>query len=145
MRSVFLLLLILLQHGNPVQMSAETDFARVPDLALEPFDEFFDRFRASKHFQLKRTVFPLDEIDIRLETETSTATKIEKKAWKPLKFDQNGILEPIGGESVTQEIKTESTVVRMEIRGTDSGIYDDYEFERRVGKWYLVLRRSYSN
>ncbi len=145
MRSVFVLLLLLMQHGNPVQMAAATDFACVPDLALEPFDEFFDRFRASKHFQLKRTIFPLEEIDIRLETETSTATKIEKKAWKPLKFDQDGVLVPLGGESVTQEIKIESTFVRMEIRGTDSGIYDDYEFERRVGKWYLVLRRSYSN
>ncbi|MBL0019297.1 MAG: DUF4348 domain-containing protein [Bacteroidetes bacterium] len=145
MRSVFVLLLLLMQHGNPVQMAAATDFACVPDLALEPFDEFFDRFRASKHFQMKRTIFPLEEIDIRLETETSTATKIEKKAWKPLKFDQDGVLVPLGGESVTQEIKIESTFVRMEIRGTDSGIYDDYEFERRVGKWYLVLRRSYSN
>ena len=145
MRSMFVLLLILLQHGNPVPMAVETHCARVPDLALEPFDEFFDHFRASKHFQLKRTVFPLEEIDIRLETETSTASAIEKKAWKPLKFDRNGVLVPIGGESVTQAIKIESTVVRMEIRGTDSGIYDDYEFERRVGKWYLVLRRSYSN
>lgn len=76
---MFVLLLILLQHGNPVQMSAETDFACIPNLALEPFDEFFNRFRASKHFQMKRTVFPLEEIDIRLESETSTATQIEKR------------------------------------------------------------------
>jgi hypothetical protein len=145
MHIIFILLLLLLLPGNPVKMAVETNFACVPDLALESFEPFFDRFRKSKHFQVQRTVFPLQHIDIRLETETSTASVIEKKDWKPLKFDQNGVLVPIGGESVTQSIKTESTVVRMEIRGTDSGIYDDYEFERRVGKWYLVLRRSYSN
>jgi hypothetical protein len=145
MHIIFVVLFLLMQHGSPSQVTTPTNNAYVPDLALESFDPFLDRFRKSKHFQLKRTVFPLEEIDIRLETETSTATKIEKKAWKPLKFNQNGVLVPLGGESVTQSIKTESTVVRMEIRGTDSGIYDDYEFERRVGKWYLVLRRSYSN
>ncbi|MEY3443403.1 MAG: hypothetical protein RLZZ519_1684 [Bacteroidota bacterium] len=136
---------LVLQLGTPSFPQQTPRPESTHDLALESFDVFFDHFRASKHFQLKRTVFPMEQIDIRLETETSTRNFVQKADWKALKFNKQGILQPIGGENITQEIKSESTVVRLEIRGTDSGIFDDYEFERRVGKWYLVLKRSYSN
>lgn len=145
MNILALLLPVFLHFGVPALPNETRPVAVAPDLALESFEVFFDRFRESKHFQLKRTVFPMEQHAIALETETSTIYKVEKADWTPLAFDKQGLLKPLGGESVTQEIKNETTLMRIEIRGTNSSISVDYEFERRVGKWYLVVMRSYSN
>lgn len=139
--------LVLLPQG-PSQSCSQalpSPSARELDLPLERFDVFFERFKSSRHFQRKRTIFPLDQVTADSEELQSTVVDVEKSDWELLRFDSKGVLVPAGGEIVKQTIHDEGPIVRLEVRGTVRNLAVDYKFERRVGKWHLVEVVTYVN
>ncbi len=136
---VFALAFLFCTLGTSQQVSAPSSTK-----TLE-FAPFFKKFCRDEAFQLAHTHFPMERWTIELEDDFKRMSKIAQADWEPLKFDRKRVLMPLGGESVKQVFVRDGDNIRMEIRGTASCIYNDYEFRIRSGAWMLVAEKIYSN
>ncbi|WP_166925095.1 DUF4348 domain-containing protein [Flavobacterium poyangense] len=98
----------------------------------EDFNEFFKLFNQDTIFQLSRIQFPLtikinnadlEEVDYIIYKEKYTAINLDKEP-ESRDYKQHLIL------------KKDQAIIQQ--RGTNNGIFIDYFFEKKEGKWQLI-------
>lgn len=110
---------------------------------MEDFGSFFQRFTTDSVFQISRVDFPFH---IRTSSEgDESETVIDKAAWRfsPFHYDSSFATRRV--DAYTQQVKSYGDTISLELRGVDNGIYIDYEFVFRNGKWFMVSGSDYSN
>lgn len=111
---------------------------------VESFDEFFEKFKSDSTFQIDRVTFPFQSTYLDLYDNKQVDKKIEITDWQHLDFEYKDEYAKRDVDAYTQEAKTSSDSVKIEIRGIDNGIYVDFVFKIKDGKWFLVSRDDYS-
>ena len=106
----------------------------------ESFPVFFDQFNSDSTFQRSRVVFPLDYYSV---TEESTDYELINQ---PIDAGNYLILDLTYDDSLANqefdaykriiEIKKDTTWVKF--TGVDNGIHEEFIFECRKGKWFLM-------
>jgi hypothetical protein len=116
----------------------------LPSINEEDFHEFLGQFRNDSAFQLQRVKFPFNVKSWDIE-DVLTTYDIFTEDWKHLRFDYKNEYSTRPIDAYKQEIKVYPDSAKIEYRGIDNGIYLDYEFYRKDGKWYLESEKDYSN
>ena len=108
-----------------------TVYAQSAKTASEDFNTFFSKFNADPKFQVSRVIFPLkykmNNDDFELEDYTLT-----KEKYKVLNLNRKSDEKYLKRTLLIKKNKT-----TLEQRGLDNGIYVDYIFELKDGKWFL--------
>ncbi|MEN2489006.1 DUF4348 domain-containing protein [Flavobacterium sp. B11] len=106
-------------------------FAQNAKTAPEDFNTFFSKFNADPKFQVSRVIFPLkyraNNDDLELVDYTQT-----KENYKVLTLNRKG-----DEKYLKRTLSIKKSKVTLEERGLDNGIYIDYIFELKDGKWFL--------
>jgi hypothetical protein len=101
----------------------------------EVFINFLEKFSKNLNFQLERVVFPM-EIEV-LDNDYNTIKElITKEDFSTLNFIHSDLQE--GTNRYTQTIEYQENKAVIVCRGIDNGIYIDFYYEKRSGKWYLI-------
>lgn len=106
----------------------------------ESFDPFFDRFNTDSTFQRSRVVFPLDYYSV---TEESTDNELINQ---PIDAGDYLILDLTYHDSLAKRefdayeriIQTKKDTTWVKFTGVDNGIHEEFIFQCRKGKWFLV-------
>jgi hypothetical protein len=125
MKKFFLLVLVLAMTVNV------NVYARNTKTVPEDFNTFFSKFNADSKFQISRVIFPLkykaNNEDFELTDYTMT-----KEKYKVLNLNRKA-----DEKYLKRTILIKKNKVTLEERGLDNGIYIDYVFELKDGKWFL--------
>jgi len=125
MKKFFLLVLVLAMTANA------NVYAQNTKTAPEDFNTFFSKFNADSKFQISRVIFPLkykaNNEDFELTDYTMT-----KEKYKVLNLNRKA-----DEKYLKRTILIKKSKVTLEERGLDNGIYIDYVFELKDGKWFL--------
>ncbi|ASS50681.1 MAG: hypothetical protein A3D31_14060 [Candidatus Fluviicola riflensis] len=106
----------------------------------ESFSPFFDRFNKDTIFQRSRVVFPLNYFAV---TEDGTDYKLSNQPIDPVDYL---ILDLTYHDSLAKQefnafqrsIQTKKDTTWVTFTGIDNGIHEEFIFELRNGKWFLV-------
>ena len=105
----------------------------------EDFDSFLENFNTKPTFQRQRVLFPLeatllDPSDYGMQTVNE---KIEYQDWLLLDFSYDSTYATRQMDRYEQLIRlyTDSSII--EHRGIDNGIFANYFFTKKDGKWFL--------
>lgn len=123
------------------KVAEPTSTAKQPE--IEDFEAFFRRFTTDSVFQIERVDFPFYIQTSSEEGESKTV--MEKTAWRFSTFHHDSSFATRQIDAYTQQLKSYNDSMRLELRGVDNGIYIDYDFVSRNGKWFMVSGRDYSN
>lgn len=125
MKKFFLLVLVLAMTVNANVYAQNTK--TVP----EDFNTFFSKFNADSKFQISRVIFPLkykaNNEDFELTDYTMT-----KEKYKVLNLNRKA-----DEKYLKRTLSVKKNKSTLEERGLDNGIYIDYVFELKDGKWFL--------
>ncbi len=125
MKKFFLLVLVIAMTVNANVYAQNTK--TVP----EDFNTFFSKFNADSKFQISRVIFPLkykaNNEDFELTDYTMT-----KEKYKVLNLNRKA-----DEKYLKRTMLIKKNRVTLEERGLDNGIYIDYVFELKDGKWFL--------
>lgn len=125
MKKFFLLVLVLAMTANANVYAQNTK--TVP----EDFNTFFSKFNADSKFQISRVIFPLkykaNNEDFELTDYTMT-----KEKYKVLNLNRK-----TDEKYLKRTLSVKKNKSTLEERGLDNGIYIDYVFELKDGKWFL--------
>ena len=105
----------------------------------EEFDSFLQNFSTKPTFQRQRVLFPLDAILLD-PSEYSMQTvneKIKYQEWMLLDFSYDSTYATRQMDKYEQLIRVYDDSTIIEHRGIDNGIYANYYFMKKDGKWYL--------
>lgn len=108
-------------------------------IAEESFDAFLENFNHKPTFQRQRVLFPieatlLDPSDYGMKT---VKEKIEYENWLLLDFSYDSSFATRQMDKYHQTIQLYADSARIEQRGIDNGIYANFFFTRKEGKWFL--------
>lgn len=106
----------------------------------ESFNPFFNRFNTDSVFQRNRVIYPLDYYSV---TEESTDYELINQ---PINAANYLILDLTYHDSLANQefnafqrsIQTNKDTTWVKFTGVDNGIHEEFIFERRKGKWFLV-------
>lgn len=117
----------------------ETEVAENRSLVGEDFDSFLEKFNRKPTFQRQRVLFPLeatvlDPSEYGMET---VKEKVEYQDWLLLDFTYDSTYAMRQMDSYEQRINLYSDSVRIEQRGVNNGIYANFLFTKKDGKWFL--------
>lgn len=105
----------------------------------ENFNEFILKFNKDSIFQISRIDFPLKVKESDFEKEYRLSEIIIQKAnYQKMDFTYLESYKKQEYDKFEQDIKIEKNSAVIKIRGIDNGIFADYIFEKRNGKWYLI-------
>lgn len=125
MKKFFLLVLVLAMTVNA------NIYAQNTKTVPEDFNTFFSKFNTDSKFQISRVIFPLkykaNNEDFELTDYTMT-----KEKYKVLNLNRKA-----DEKYLKRTILIKKNKVTLEERGLDNGIYIDYVFELKDGKWFL--------
>ncbi len=97
------------------------------------FFKFFNRFKSDKDFQFRRIEFPLSG-----NTYGESAAVITRNKWKMEDFEPDNENEIWG----KPDVHLKKAFISYSIK--DTGIYLEYVFALRDGKWFLIKLNNYS-
>lgn len=126
-------------------LTVDTIVDTAPTETSEGFNQFFEKFKNDSLFQRERIAFPMTALIWEMREDSLKKILINKDDWKFLDFRYEESFAKRQLDPYTQVIKAYGDTVKLEIRGVDNGIYTDFEFTMKSGKWYLVSEKDYSN
>lgn len=108
-------------------------------IADEDFDLFLQNFNKKPTFQRQRIIFPikatlLDPSDYGMST---VDEKITYPNWILLDFTYNNNYATRQIDGYEQHIRVYEDSTIIEHRGVDNGIFANYYFKKKDGKWFL--------
>ncbi len=108
-------------------------------LADEDFESFLVNFNKKPTFQRQRVLFPVEAtlLDPTEYGMDAVDEKIEYQEWILLDFTYDSTFATRQMDSYKQHIRVYSDSSVIEHRGFDNGIYANYYFVKKNGKWYL--------
>jgi hypothetical protein len=108
-------------------------------LAEEDFESFLVNFSNKPTFQRQRVMFPIEATSLN-PTEygvDAVDEKITYQEWILLDFSYDSTFITRQMDSYKQHIRVYSDSSIIEHRGIDNGIYANYYFVKKDGKWFL--------
>ena len=105
----------------------------------EDFDSFLRNFNKKPTFQRKRVLFPLDAtlLDPSEYSMKTFREEIKYQEWLLLDFSYDSTYATRQMDRYEQLIRVYDDSTIIEHRGIDNGIYANYYFMKKEGKWYL--------
>lgn len=105
----------------------------------EDFNSFLQNFNNKPTFQRQRVMFPveatlLDPSDYGMQTVNE---KIRYQEWLLLDFSYDSTYATRQMDGYEQSIRIYNDSSIIELRGIDNGIYANYYFMKKDGKWFL--------
>ena len=105
----------------------------------EDFNSFLDNFSNKPTFQRQRVLFPLeatllDPSEFGMQTVNE---KIEYQDWILLDFSYDSTYLTRQMDKYEQRIRLYNDSSIIEHRGIDNGIFSNYVFTKKDGKWFL--------
>lgn len=105
----------------------------------EDFDSFLQHFNNKPTFQRQRVLFPLeatllDPSDYGMKTVNE---EINYQDWILLDFSYDSTFATRQMDKYEQHVRIYNDSSIIEHRGVDNGIYANYYFMRKDGKWFL--------
>lgn len=122
-------------NGNYNQSSLVDSVA----LAEEDFESFLVNFSKKPTFQRQRVMFPIEatSLDPTEYGVDAVDEKITYQEWILLDFSYDSTFITRQMDSYKQHIRVYSDSSIIEHRGIDNGIYANYYFVKKDGKWFL--------
>lgn len=108
-------------------------------LTDEDFESFLINFNKKPTFQRQRVLFPVEAtlLDPTESGMDAIDEKIGYQEWILLDFTYDSTFATRQMDSYKQHIRVYSDSSVIEHRGIDNGIYANYYFVKKNGKWYL--------
>lgn len=108
-------------------------------ISEEDFNSFLQNFNNKPTFQRQRVLFPveatlLDPSDYGMQTVNE---KIKYQEWLLLDFSYDSTYITRQMDRYEQSIRIYNDSSIIELRGIDNGIYANYYFMKKDGKWFL--------
>ena len=105
----------------------------------EDFDAFLQNFSKKPTFQRQRVLFPLDAtlLDPSEYSMQTVSEEIKYNEWLLLDFSYDSTFATRQMDGYEQFIRVYEDSTIIEHRGIDNGIYANYYFMKKDGKWYL--------
>lgn len=105
----------------------------------EDFDAFLQNFSKKPTFQRQRVLFPLDAtlLDPSEYSMQTVSEEINYQEWLLLDFSYDSTYATRQMDGYEQFIRVYEDSTIIEHRGIDNGIYANYYFMKKDGKWYL--------
>ena len=105
----------------------------------EDFKAFLESFNKMPTFQRQRVLFPLhatvlDPIEFEMKT---VEEKIDYEDWFLLDFSYDSTYRTRQMDRYEQNIRLYNDSALIEHRGIDNGIFANYLFIKKEGRWYL--------
>ncbi|MDH4472072.1 MAG: DUF4348 domain-containing protein [Fluviicola sp.] len=134
---LFVVLLMALFSCNRIDKPTPSSFIKQYH---ESFDPFFDRFNTDSTFQRSRIVFPLDNYLIPMEELNYEMVNqpIDSLDYCILDLTYHDSLAKRQFDAYKRIIQTKKDTTWVKFTGVDNGIHEEFIFERRKGKWFLV-------
>jgi len=137
--SILLLVTGLICYGchSKKHPSAADDSTQKPSGINRPdedFDSFSKKFGSDSVFQKSRIVFPLKSVIDGDEGDDSTTKFI-----KPSEMHYLGLFVANSKNRIIKKTVLSKNKVQITFQVNDTGIEEDFFFERRDHNWYLVL------
>lgn len=105
----------------------------------EDFNSFLKDFNHKPTFQRQRVMFPLEATVLDPSEYGMEAIKesIDYQDWRLLDFTYDSTFVTRQMDRYEQRIRLYDDSVLIEHRGIDNGIFADYLFTKKEGKWFL--------
>ncbi|HZJ79909.1 MAG TPA: hypothetical protein VFC69_04955 [Dysgonamonadaceae bacterium] len=117
----------------------QSEVAENVSLVDENFDSFLEHFNSKPTFQRQRVMFPL-EASLLSPTENGLEPvdeKIKYHEWILLDFTYDSSYTTRQMDRYEQHIRVYDDSSIIEQRGIDNGIFANYYFIKKDGKWFL--------
>lgn len=117
----------------------QTEIVDTTSIAEEDFETFLQNFNSKPTFQRRRVIFPIETmtLDPSEEGMEIITEEITYQEWTLLDFSYDSTYLTRQMDSYKQNIRVYSDSCIIEHRGIDNGIYANYYFVKKDGKWYL--------
>lgn len=105
----------------------------------EDFNIFLENFSHKPTFQRQRVLFPI-EATLLVPTDMGMQTikeDLEYQDWILLDFTYDDSYSTRDRDKYKQQIRLYEDSAFIELRGIDNGIYENYFFTNKDGKWFL--------
>ena len=117
----------------------QTETTKNTPTVEEDFDSFLQDFNKKPTFQRQRVLFPLiatllDPSEYSMQTVNE---EIQYQEWMLLDFSYDSTFATRQMDKYEQLIRVYDDSTIIEQRGIDNGIYANYYFLKKEGKWYL--------
>ena len=105
----------------------------------EDFDSFLENFNKKPTFQRQRVLFPLEAtlLDPSYYGMETINEEIEYQDWLLLDFSYDSTYATREMDKYEQRIRLYNDSSIIEHRGIDNGIFANYIFAKKDGKWFL--------
>ena len=145
MKIKFLLLLICVVtitiscNQSEKEKNKQTETVNSISTVEEDFDSFLQNFSKKPTFQRQRVLFPLDAtlLDPSEYSMQTVSEEIKYHEWLLLDFSYDSTFATRQMDRYEQIIRVYEDSTIIEHRGIDNGIYANYYFLKKNGKWYL--------
>lgn len=128
---------------NPIEQKATSD---IPENVDDKFETFLKYFNNDSVFQISRINFPLKIKISESQTDTTLSEiSIPLTEFKKVDFTYDQSYSTRQYDKYNQKVIVTGNKAAIQIRGIDNGIYVDYEFEKKNGKWLLKTWTDKSN
>ncbi len=117
----------------------EKETATVETTTDESFNSFLKNFNKKPSFQRRRVIFPLEAtlLDPSEYGMNTVDVKITYQEWILLDFTYDSTYATRKMDSYKQYIRMYSDSSIIEHRGINNGIFANYYFMKKDGKWFL--------
>ncbi|AXT59250.1 DUF4348 domain-containing protein [Aquimarina sp. AD10] len=110
----------------------------IPSNVDSEFKIFFEFFNKDSAFQISRINFPLKIMEMNGEMSDVEPRTIELQDYEKMDLTYDKSFETREYDKYTQEVILDGSKARIELRGIDNGIHNDFEFEKVDGKWKMI-------
>ncbi|MEW7280571.1 hypothetical protein ABW636_18440 [Aquimarina sp. 2201CG1-2-11] len=111
---------------------------KIPNDVDVEFKTFFRFFNKDSAFQISRIDFPLKIMEMNGEMSDLEPRIIELKDYRIIDLTYDKSIKNKEYDAYTQQIILNDSKAKVELRGIDNGIHNDFEFEKIDGKWKMI-------
>ncbi|WP_024769503.1 DUF4348 domain-containing protein [Aquimarina macrocephali] len=110
----------------------------IPSNVDSEFKTFFKFFNKDSTFQISRIDFPLKIMEMNGEMSDVEPRIIELKDYEKMDLTYDKSFETREYDKYTQKVILDGSKARIELRGIDNGIHNNFEFEKIDGQWKMI-------
>lgn len=111
---------------------------KIPSDVDSEFKTFFKFFNNDSVFQVSRIDFPLKIMEMNGEMSDVESRIIKLKDYEKIDLTYDRSFETREYDKYTQEVILNDSKAKIELRGIDNGIHNNFEFEKINGKWKMI-------
>ncbi|MBW1296344.1 DUF4348 domain-containing protein [Aquimarina litoralis] len=125
-------------ESEPEVVEKVEEKIKIPNDVDVEFKTFFRFFNKDSTFQISRIGFPLKIMEMNGEMSDVEPRIIELKDYGIIDLTHDKSIENREYDAYTQQIILNGSKAKVELRGIDNGIHNDFEFEKIDGKWKMI-------